>query len=180
MHVLQWIATEADDKDEAYRRVEDTLQNMLGDFDMPTMTWFDWFIVGGGRWNMTEDNDHTEAYVEGKTNLIISYEEDSEAFKTQIVKSLEDRKAEFDNYAKDIDTSSIDKIINDYDPKDFDFPAFQSLYPIKKVIDMAYGNWDFNSYFYDMNSDTTTPKYLYESLDKGDKNWYLVPVDFHF
>ena len=25
MHVLQWIAVEADDKDEAYRRVEDSL-----------------------------------------------------------------------------------------------------------------------------------------------------------
>jgi hypothetical protein len=45
---------------------------------------------------------------------------------------------------------------------------------------MAYGTWDFNAYFYDMLNDTTTPKYLYESIDKGNKNWYLVPVDFHF
>jgi hypothetical protein len=45
---------------------------------------------------------------------------------------------------------------------------------------MAYGQWDMNSYFYDMNSDTTTPKYLFESIDKDPENWYLVPVDFHF
>ena len=180
MHVLQWIATEADDKDEAYRRVEDTLQSMLGDYESPTLTWYDWFVVGGGRWNVGENDDHAEAYTEGKTNLIISYDESPEPFLTGVLRAMEDRKAEFDGYAKDIDSSVIDKIINDYDPKEFDFPAFQSLYPIKKMIDMAYGEWDFNAYFYDMVNDTTTPKYLYESIDKGNKNWYLVPVDFHF
>ena len=180
MHVLQWIATEAEDKDEAYRRVEDTLQSMLGDFESPTLTWYDWFVVGGGRWNVGENDDHTEAYTEGKTNLIISAEDDLEGFYTQVLRAMEDRKSEFDGYAKDVDSSILDKIINDYNPKEFDFPAFQSLYPIKKLIDMAYGTWDFNAYFYDMVNDTTTPKYLYESIDKGNKNWYLVPVDFHF
>lgn len=180
MHVLQWIATEADNKDEAYATVEETLQNMLGDFDMPTHTWYDWFVVGGGRWNTEGDESSTAAYTEGKTNLIISYDEDPVAFRVQVLRSLEDRKSEFDNYAKDVDSSAIDKIITDYDPKDHDFLAFQTLYPIKKIIDMAYGTWDFNSYFFDMVNDSTTPKYLYESLDKGNKNWYLVPVDFHF
>ena len=180
MHVLQWIAVEAEDRIEAYRTVEETLQNMLGDFDMPTTTWYDWFVVGGGRWNVGENDDSSEAYTEGKTNLIISYDEEPADFRTQVLRSMEDRKSEFDGYAKDVDSSIIDKIINDYNPKEFDFPAFQSLYPIKKLIDMAYGTWDFNAYFYDMLNDTTTPKYLYESIDKGNKNWYLVPVDFHF
>jgi hypothetical protein len=180
MHVLQWIATEAENKDEAYARVEDTLQTMLGDYESPTLTWYDWFVVGGGRWNTKDDESATAAYTEGKTNLIISYDEDPVAFRVQVLRSLEDRKAEFDNYAKDVDSSVIDKIIKDYNPKEFDFAAFQSLYVIKKVIDMAYGNWDFNAYFYDMVNDTTTPKYLYDSIDTGNKNWYLVPVDFHF
>jgi hypothetical protein len=180
MHVLQWIAVEADNKDQAYRRVEYTLQNMLGDFESPTMTWYDWFVVGGGRWNTEGDESATAAYTEGKTNLIISAEENLEGFYTQVLRSLEDRKSEFDGYAKDVDSSVIDKIITDYNPKEFDFVAFQSLYPIKKLIDMAYGTWDFNAYFFDMVHDSTTPKYLYESLDKGNKNWYLVPVDFHF
>jgi len=180
MHVLQWIATEAEDKDEAYRRVEDSLQNMLGDFDTPTMTWFDWFVVGGGRWNMSEDDSNDEAYVGGKTNMVISYDEDPQHFRTRLLQSMESRKAEFDGYAKDLDLDVLTKIINDYNPNEFDFPAFQSLYPIKKLIDMAYGTWDFNAYFYDMLNDTTTPKYLYDSIDTGNKNWYLVPVDFHF
>jgi hypothetical protein len=180
MHVLQWIAVEAEDRIEAYRRVEDTLQGMLGDFDTPTHTWYDWFVVGGGRWNVGENDDSSEAYTEGKTNMIISYNEKPADFRTQVLRAIEDRKSEFDGYAKDVDSTILDKIINDYNPKEFDFPAFQSLYPIKKLIDMAYGTWDFNAYFYDMVNDTTTPKYLYESIDTGNKNWYLVPVDFHF
>jgi hypothetical protein len=180
MHVLQWIAVEAEDKDEAYRTVENSLQNMLGDFESPTLTWYDWFVVGGGRWNMTEDDENVEAYTEGKTNMIISYDEDPVAFRTQVLRSMEDRKSEFEGYAKDVDTSIIDRIIKEYDPKEFDFVSFQPLYPIKKLIDMAYGTWDFNAYFFDMLNDTTTPKYLYDSIDSGNKNWYLVPVDFHF
>jgi uncharacterized ubiquitin-like protein YukD len=93
---------------------------------------------------------------------------------------MESRKAEFDNYAKEIDASIIDKIITDYNPREYDFLAFQKLYPIKKVIDMAYGTWDMNSYFFDMDNDTTTPKYLFDSIDKDLESWYLVPVDFHF
>jgi hypothetical protein len=54
------------------------------------------------------------------------------------------------------------------------------MYVIKKVIDMAYGEWDFNSYFLDCENNTTTPAYMFEDIDKGNKEWYLVPVDFHF
>lgn len=180
MHVLQWIAVEADNKDEAYATVEETLQNMLGDFDMPTHTWYDWFVVGGGRFNVAEDEDFKEAYVEGKTNLVLSAKEQPDEFDERVLQAMESRKAEFEGYAKDVDTSILDKIIKDYNPREYDFVAFQSLYPIKKMIDMAYGTWDFNSYFYDMVNDTTTPKYLFEAIDKAPENWYLVPVDFHF
>lgn len=180
MHVLQWIATEAEDKDEAYRRVEDTLQGMLGDFDMPTNTWFDWFVVGGGRWNTEGDESATAAYTEGKTNLIVSAKDTPDEFDERVLQAMESRKAEFDNYAKDVDTKSIDRIINDYNPRDFDFFSFQGIYPIKKIIDMAYGTWDYNSYFFDMVNDTVVPKYMLEAIDKDPENWYLVPVDFHF
>jgi hypothetical protein len=180
MHTLQWIAIQAEDKDEAYRRVEDNLQTMLGENESIINTWYDWFVVGGGRWNTQEGDDYKEAYTEGKTNLILSAKEEPDLFEERILISMEERKAEFDNYAKDVDSSAIDKIITDYNPREHDFLAFQKLYPIKKIIDMAYGTWDFNSYFFDMENDTTTPKYLFESIDKDPELWYLVPVDFHF
>ena len=180
MHVLQWIAVQADNKDEAYRRVEDNLQTMLGEYESITNTWYDWFIVGGGRWNVNEGDDFREAYNEGKTNLILSAKEEPDLFDERILLSMESRKTEFDQYAKDVDSSIIDKIITHYNPREFDFPAFQALYPVKKLIDMAYGTWDMNSYFYDMENDTTTPKYVFEAIDKDPELWYLVPVDFHF
>jgi hypothetical protein len=180
MHVLQWIAVQADNKDEAYRRVEDTLQTMLGEYESTINTWYDWFVVGGGRWNVNEGDDFREAYNEGKTNLILSAKEEPDLFEERILLSMESRKTEFDQYAKEVDTSIIDKIITDYNPREYDFLAFQKLYPIKKLIDMAYGTWDFNSYFYDMLNDTTTPKYVFDSIDIDPELWYLVPVDFHF
>ena len=180
MHVLQWIAVQADNKDEAYRRVEDTLQTMLGEYESITNTWYDWFVVGGGRWNVNEGDDFREAYNEGKTNMIVSYDEDPAAFRIEVLKSMEARKAEFDEYAKSVDSKAISNIIKSYDPKEYDFLAFQSLYPIKKIIDMAYGTWDYNSYYYDMVHDSTTPKYVFDSIDTDPELWYLVPVDFHF
>jgi hypothetical protein len=179
MHVLQYIAVEADDKKTAYRTVEESLESNLGP-DGAFSSWFDWFVVGGGRWNVDEDDDIVGAYANGKTNMFISYDEDPEEFRNQIDKSMELRKAEFDSYAKDVDTSFIDKIITEYNPRDFDFSLFQHFYPIKKIIDMVYGEWDFSSCFYDMVHDSISPTHLFNSIDKGNKNWYLVPVDFHF
>ena len=180
MHVLQWIAVHAYEKDEALQIVQHNLSEMLGKEESRTNTWYDWFVAGGGRWNVGEGEDNSEAYVEGKTNLVLSAKEEPDLFDERVLQSMESRKAEFDGYAKDVDSSIIDKIITHYNPREFDFPAFQALYPVKKLIDMAYGTWDMNSYFYDMENDTTTTKYMFESIDKDPENWYLVPVDFHF
>jgi hypothetical protein len=179
MHVLQYIAVEADNKNIAYKKVTEGLALNTGP-EGAFGSWFDWYVIGGGRWNVAEDEDWKEAYTEGKTNMFISYDKDPESFIKEVDKSMESRKTDFDNYAKDVDTSFIDKIITTYNPRDFDFSLFSNFYPIKKVIDMVYGEWDFSSYFYDMTNDSTSPTHLLNSIDKGNKNWYLVPVDFHF
>jgi hypothetical protein len=31
-----------------------------------------------------------------------------------------------------------------------------------------------------MHNASTNTKWMYEGIDKGNKNWYIVPVDFHF
>ena len=178
MHVLQWIAVEAEDKDEAYRTVESTLEDMLNpDYQNG---WFDWFVVGGGRWNVGDDEDFDSAYKEGKTNLIIHAGTELDKFKERIATSLEARKSEFDRYASEVKPELLERVIAGYNPSQTDYSYFSDLYSIKKVIDMAYGEWDFNSYFYDMQNDTPTPKYVLEAIDKEPNLWYLVPVDFHF
>jgi hypothetical protein len=188
MHVLQWIAVETDEpseamtleecKSNALRSVESTLEDMLNpDYQNG---WFDWFVAGGGRWNVSEDEDWKSAYDEGKTNLVIHAGTDQDRFEERILLSMEARKEEFDRYASEIKPELLDKIISTYNPRERDYSYYSDLYPIKKVIDMAYGDWDFNSYFYDMTNDSTTPKHVFEAIDKNPNVWYLVPVDFHF
>jgi hypothetical protein len=180
MHVLQWIAVnDVEDKDHALAYVQDVLENMLTP-DNGSTGFFDWFVAGGGRWNTQENDDMHEAYKEGKTNMVLSFEEEPDLFEERVLLSMEARKAEFDRYASELKSDVIDKIISNYNPREIDFSISMDMYPVKKVIDMAYGEWDFNSYFYDITNWSVTPKYMFETIDKGNKNWYLVPVDFHF
>jgi hypothetical protein len=179
MHVLQWIAVnDVDDKEHALSYVQTLLEDMLT--ENGSTGFFDWFVAGGGRWNTSEGDDDMSAYREGKTNMIISFEEEPDLFEERVILSCEARKAEFDRYASEVKPELLDKIISNYNPREIDFSVTMDIYPIKKVIDMAYGEWDFNSYFYDITNWSTSTKYMFETIDKGNKNWYLVPVDFHF
>jgi hypothetical protein len=86
---------------------------------------------------------------------------------------------EFNGYRKMFDSKGIDlndKLDNYKGVMNYDF----ELYPLKKMIDMIQGEWDMNSFFYDMTTSSTNPEHMYKSIDLGNKNWYLVPVDFHF
>lgn len=189
MHVLQWIAIEAEApsevttleecKDQALRTVEGILENSLNP-EGSNGEWFDWFVAGGGRWNVSETDDFEEAYKEGKTNMVIHAGTDPDRFEERILLSMENRKEEFDRYAGDVKPELLSSIITDYNPRELDFVKFMDLYPIKKIIDMAYGNWDSNSYFYDITNYSVTPKYVFEAIDKDPNSWYLIPVDFHF
>ena len=180
MHVLQWIAiNDVDDKEMALSVVQDKLEDMLTP-DGGSVEFFDWFVAGGGRWNTQEGDDHMSAYREGKTNMVLAQDEEPDLFEERVLLSCEARKAEFDRYASEIKPELFAKIISDFNPRENNFEHTMDMYPMKKVIDMAYGIWDFNSYFYDITNWSTSTKYMFESIDKGDKTWYLVPVDFHF
>ena len=181
MHVLQWIAIEADEEDtkqDVLLSVQSNLEDMLNpDYQSG---WFDWFVAGGGRWNVQENEDFDEAYKEGKTNMIIHAGTDLDGFKERIATSLEARKTEFDRFASEVKLDLLEKVIANYNPSKPDYSYFTDLYSIKKVIDMAFGDWDFNSYYFDMTNQTTNPQYVLEAIDKKPNLWYLVPVDFHF
>ena len=179
MHVLQYITVKADSKDEAFRTVKDTLESELGNNEYSSNAWFDWFVVGGGRWNVKEGDDFGEAYADGKTNLIISYDEAPLDYRSMIDTMISNRIEEFNSYRKSFEEKNIDldnKLDNYKGVMNYDF----ELYPLKKMIDMIQGEWDFNSYFYDMHHASTNPEHMYKNIDLGTKNWYAVPVDFHF
>jgi len=172
MHVLQYIAVQADNEDMAMRTVEDTLNHELGVDEYQGSAWFDWFVVGGGRF---VDGDPYAS----SPNHIISYDNDSAKFLEQISWATAARKEEFNNYRKSFNEKNIDlnaKLDSYSGNMQYDF----DLYPLSKMIDMLQGQWDYNSYFYDMHTASTNPEHMLDSIDKGNKNWYAVPVDFHF
>ena len=172
MHVLQYITVIADNKDEAFRTVKDTLESELGSNEFATNSWFDWFVAGGGRF--VEGNPYEES-----TTQIISYDEAPLDYRSMIDNMISNRMDEFESYRKSYNEKGIDleaKLDNYRGVMTYDF----ELYPLKKMIDMIQGEWDMNSYFYDMHHASTNPDHMHKNIDLGNKNWYDVPVDFHF
>jgi hypothetical protein len=174
MHVLQYIAVQSDTSDEAFRTVKDGLESELGGIESATNSWFDWFVAGGGRWNPNPDSQ----YADDQT-MIISYDDNPAEYRAMVDSMMSNRMEEFNGYRKQYESKEIDlnaKLDNYKGVMNYDF----ELYPLAKMIDMIQGQWDFNAYFYDMESASTNPEHMYKSIDLGNKNWYLIPIDFHF
>jgi hypothetical protein len=174
MHVLQYIAIQANDEDEAFRTVKDKLETELGHYDWSTNSWFDWFVAGGGRWNPNPDSQYQD-----DQSMIISYDESPKEYRDMVASMITNRIEEFNAYRKHFEEKGVDinaKLDNYHGVMNYDF----ELYPLKKMIDMIQGEWDMNSYFYDMQHESTNPDHMYKNIDLGNKNWYIVPVDFHF
>lgn len=168
MHVLQYIAVRADDEDMAMRVAEDTLNSEMGGNEYAHNSWYDWFVIGGGRF---VDGDPYKS----STNYIISYKEHGlVGIQEKIDWAINARKVAYASYAKEVDYSTLLNTIDSYTGMT-DYSM--SLYPLAKCIDMLQGSWDFNSYFYDAETGSTNYQYM---LDKLDDSWYLIPVDFHF
>ena len=175
MHTIQYIATRADDTDHAFRSVKDYLETQLGnDFESPTNAWFDWFVCGGGRWSTSIDPYDNEFQGD-----VVS--QDSPKFQEYLDKAKEFRQTTFDEYLKQANEIDYTNLLSEIAAKpEESFHGGMQLYPIKKVYDMTMGTWDYNSYYFDVMNDTASMKSLQDSLDNGAKDWYLIPVDFHF
>jgi hypothetical protein len=111
--------------------------------------------------------------------MTISYDEEPDKFLAQVALAIQSRVEEFNRYRQHFAEKNVDinAKLDSYDGStDYSF----DLYDLNKMIDMLQGKWDFNSYFFDMTSQSVNEKFMLESIDKGNKNWYLVYVDFHF
>ena len=172
MHVLQYIAVKADSPEEAIDQVRERLQDILGN-EYGGGAWYDWFVTVGGRCNAEHDS-----YTDGATNMIVS-SKDSEAFEKTIVECIESRMSEFRRYVEEWKRSNInlDSYFEEYDGA-MDYSM--KLYSLGKIIDMAQGEWDYNSYFYDIDNWSTNPVHMNKDRVENDTLWFLVPVDFHF
>jgi len=174
MHTIQYIAVQADDVDEAFRRVKDDLETKLGDGE-DINTWFDWFVTGGGRWATGEENQYNDSWQGDVVH------QSSPKFQEHLDKAKEYRQASLNEYLVDIRKMNVPLIIDNIEVSGGDdFKSGMLLYPFSQVYHITMGTWNYNSYYYDVENDTASMISLKNSLDNGADNWYLVPVDFHF
>jgi hypothetical protein len=174
MHVIQYVATQADSVDEAFRRVKDYLETNLGEHESYN-NWYDWFVTGGGRWATGEDNQYNDNY-QGD----VVHQSDPK-FEEYLDTAHKYRQQELSRYEEEARKLNLTELLDNL--QDFEFDHFRvgmDLYPLHQIYQMCMGVWNSNSYFMDSVNDSTNRKYMRESIDNGAKDWYLVPVDFHF
>jgi hypothetical protein len=177
MHVLQWVTVEADDEETAATEAERLLEEAMGDSENPA-SWYDWFVVGGGRWNQMQDPYHNS------TNMIISYDKDPNGFRGQIDKCITNRIATYNEYLEEVKKYDILAKLDNYGGvMEYD-PMFYSL---RNVIKMKSGDWTYDSCFYDFIAWSTNATHILSKLDNHDlvtpktvSKFFLVPIDFHF
>ena len=176
MHTLHWIAVEAEDLDDAVRNVDMTLESYMSGNDAPS-TWYDWYVVGGGRWNTAEGDDFTEGY-KTKSNMVISYKEDPNAFRARIDKCIQQRIEDYNQYLAEVkETKVIDKLDNYGGTMSYDY----HFYALNALLRFQLGGWEHDTWFFDMIADSTNASHVLSKIDSDQgENIYLVPVDFHF
>ena len=177
MHVIQYIATQADDTDEAFRRVKDYLETHLGSDEFSSDVWYDWFVTGGGRWASGDNqynDDYTADVVHQSSPKFQEYLDTAHKYK------LEATAADL-KYAREVDVAALlDSIEHNQGGLYPMYDEANKLYAFKNLYNQLIGNWGPDSYFFDIENDTTHPRYMLQGIDNGHDNWYIVPVDFHF
>jgi hypothetical protein len=181
MHTLQFIAVEAENKEDAFQMVLSTLEE-----NPPS--WSDWHVVGGGRWGLDEFPEANTNSYENTKETVISFIEEPEVFNKYINITKEQRKAEVKKYAEDLESkttrmeSAVAEFIENSEVVTEDHLFDMGLWQLSKLVKMLQGEWTYDSAFFDMTYYNSGYKALEERLAEPEvaKLQYLVPVDFHF
>ena len=184
MHVLQWIAVTAVDEDEAVSVTNSLLEEVMGDSDSPS-TWYDWFIAGGGRWNVSEDEkDSIMAGYLPKSNMVISYDKDPNTFYAKIQECLSRRVEDYNKYLAEVKESGVIAKLDNYGGvMSYD----TSFYSLNALLRYQTGDWWCDSWFYDFTHYSTNATHILAKIATHQaetpnqvSELFLVPVDFHF
>lgn len=176
MHTIQYIATKANDAKDAHKTVQDYLENNLGG-EFGSDVWYDWFVTGGGRWS-TSDDPYDDNYTEDVVH------QDNTKFQEYLDRAHKNRvattRAELEHASK----VNIDEVLNsikeNYTGLSPMYGEATKLYPFYCLYKQVSGYWGPDSYFFDIENDSTNSSYMQEAIKQGDKTWHLVPVDFHY
>lgn len=170
MHTLQYIAIQSEDKESAANTVKNLLEEELN----PGASWYDWFVVGGGRFAGREGLQYDDT-----DETTISYEDTPDLFNDKIGECMTARGKEFQELLIDFKLNKTN-LLEMFEAWNGEMSFSMELYPVKKMIDIMQGAWDYNSKLYDITNWSTNTHHMNRSLADGNKNWFLVPIDFHF
>jgi hypothetical protein len=161
MHVLHFIAVEADTPEEAVSIVETSLNDY--DEGRGPFPWSDWSVVGG-RW---ED--------EGKVH---AYSDDPEKFNTFLERARQNRVDKIENLFLGIEeVESIIDYVRNWDGKTSEYNL--DLYRLRQAISIVEDKGKHDQYFYDLNEWTGDFKYVNQRCETDPTRQFLVLVDFH-
>jgi hypothetical protein len=196
MHVLHWVAVKSDetigengiDMDEAKESAAHEVNNTLTGDERPYADWYDWFVVGGGRFL-----ENTAQY-ESTSSNVIAFAEDPKKFSKTIRECLEARATEMRRRLAEIksreaqDGKPFEERVEEYltqslsDSTEYPVSLFSTMYLYSTVSRMAAEYWLPDTYFYDITNGVTEMRYLLKDMETNEDNdqWFLVPVDFHY
>jgi len=161
MHILQRIAVEAENTDEAKSIVIEYIEDS-GEF-----SWSDWSVVGG-RW--------------GEEDVILNYSETPEKFLEALEQSKTWRIAEVKDYLQQVDVEHVMSLLKNYNGERIAFNEQDGMqvWKLHKALEIASGYSNPFSYFYDITGGGTGDKYVQERIETNPTEQYLIAVDFHF
>lgn len=179
MHTLHMVAVKVDSdtvldnpigavKEEACGDVHSTL---LGD-ERPYATWYDWFVVGGGRFY------EGDAYSNNHDNAI-AYHNEPEKFIAEMDKVLGWRKENAERMLKTLRDEEFD-FIYAVETAVEGRGEVSNLWSALELAKIANGYWIPDSHFFDISNGTASNEYILKDIEEGrGHEWVLVPVDFH-
>jgi hypothetical protein len=170
MHTLQYIAIQSEDKESAANTVKNLLEEELN----PGSSWYDWFVVGGGRFAKNESDQYDDTH-----ENVIAYEDSPLTFEKIVTECVEKRLGEFQELLTEYKQSQLN-LLEKFENYKGGLEFSMEFYTVKKMIDIMQGHWDYTSRFYDIDSWSTDTHHMNRSVADGNKNWFLVPIDFHF
>ena len=156
IHILHFIAVEADSAEEAVSTVDTALDSNIFD-------WSDWAVVGG-RW-------------EDRFGKVISYKEDPTKFHEALGRARDNRKKEVNSLLAEADIEDILDELRNYDGNRE--IGWQS-YRLSQALRIASGQGQWDNYFYDLANYSSGDEMTLKRIESDPDRQYLVAVDFHF
>jgi hypothetical protein len=168
MHTGHLILVKAESHQDAIDRVWTNLNTDTAHF---AADWSDWAVVGDE--GIGESRFSLEEFEQELSNkYVVSYETETEAFRTILEKFIELRQKDFDRFkeaVQDLDLASL-KMGEDSD----------KAWKLSRFADLIWGNYTPDSAYYDLENYTPDLNHFEQSILSGETDWFGVIVDFHY